>query len=78
MGCGGGPNAKSLFTFNQLHWKKEIPGAAKLEYNDQRLLTTEPVSELKRAIRWKSDREDWRRLRGSLKKGIRRTKKGLD
>ncbi len=74
MGCGGGPNATSIFTFHQVHWQKEIQGAANLGFPDQRLLATEVGTELNRALRWKSQREEWRRLHRFLNEGIKRTK----
>ena len=78
MGCGGGPNAKSIFTFNQVHWASEIPGAANLSYNDLRLLPTDIETEQNRAMRWKSQREEWHQLHGFLNEGTKRTEKGLD
>ena len=63
MGCGGGPNAKSIFTFNQHHWRKEIAGGSRLTYNDQRLVPTELAAEQTHVFRWKSTQVDWQRLR---------------
>ena len=66
MGCGGGPNAKSIFTYNQFHWRKEIPGAEGFQNQDLRLVPTDVETELTRAIQWKTQRVEWSRLQAIL------------
>ena len=59
----GGPTVHSIFTFRQDDW---VPEARAMSQNRLRLLPTRIDIEQKRAISWKSQRQDWGLLQGWL------------
>ncbi|MDA0765624.1 MAG: hypothetical protein O3A87_01745 [Verrucomicrobia bacterium] len=61
----GGATIHSVFTYKQDDW---VPGANLMAPNQLRLLVTDPLSEVKRTVRWKQGRYDWGMLMGLLER----------